>query len=307
MARTEASRKYQLTFNNPQEHGFSHNVIKTTLETFSGLLYWCMGDETGENGTYHTHLYVAFRNAVEFLTIQQRFHGAHIEAAKGSHQQNRDYVRKEGKWLNDAKHETSVPGTFEESGELPSDPDKRQKQSEAILERIQAGATNAEILREFPSAMNHQKSIDAARQEFRAEKFRTQFRQLYVEYIWGKTGVGKTRSVMDEHGYENVYRVTNYKHPFDGYNGEDVILFDEFRSSLDISDMLKYLDGYPIMLPARYGDKVACFTKAYVISNIPFERQYLSVQSLEPETWDAFKRRFKDNIHEMLAKSDMPF
>lgn len=307
MARTSASRKYQVTFNNPEEHGFSHDVIKTTLETFKGVLYWCMGDEIASTGTYHTHLYVVFRNAVEFSNIHKRFLGAHIEACKGSHQENRDYVRKEGKYLDDPKHDTSVPGTFEESGELPPDPDKRQKQSEAIMEMVLAGASTGEILRAYPSALNHQKSIDAARQEFRAEQFRNVFRPLQVEYIWGKTGVGKTRYVMEKHGMENVYRVTNYKNPFDSYNGEEVILFDEFRSSLDIADMLKYLDGYPVKLPARYGDREACFTIVYVISNIPFESQYPDVQRNEPETWEAFKRRFNGGVYEMLGKDDMPF
>lgn len=73
MARTKAYRKYQLTINHPIEHGFSHDVLKSILATFPSLLYWCMSDETGEMDTYHTHLYIAFKNAVAFHTIQQRF------------------------------------------------------------------------------------------------------------------------------------------------------------------------------------------------------------------------------------------
>lgn len=306
MARTKAARKYQLTFNNPQDHGFTHETIKTTMESFKGCLYWCLSDEIGEQGTPHTHLYAAFQNPVEFLTMQRRFYGAHIEPAKGSHQENRDYIRKEGKWQDDAKHETSIPGTFEESGELPPEETKHQKQSEAILAMIQNGAGNAEILREFPSAMNHLPHIEAARQTLREEQFRKEFRQLSVEYIWGETGVGKTRSVMEQYGYENVYRVTNYAHPFDGYAGEDVILFDEFRSSLQIADMLKYLDGYPLMLPCRFSDKAACYTKVYLISNIPMEKQYPNIQREEPETWAAFLRRFHSIRKLLPPKPDVP-
>ena len=279
MARDKAYRKYQLTINNPEKLGFNHETIKTTLGTFPGCLYWCLCDEIGnETGTLHTHVYVAFRNAVLFQTMQQRFYGAHIEGANGSHRENRDYLRKEGKWLDDAKHETSVEGTFEESGELPPERDARKKQSEAIFAMIQDGADNAQILREYPSAMNRLTHIDAARQTLLEEQFRKEFRQLYVAYIWGKTGVGKTRGVMEKYGYENVYRVTNYDHPFDGYRGQEVILFDEFRSSLPIADMLKYLDGYPLTLPCRYADKVACFTKVYLVSNIPMDKQYPNIQ-----------------------------
>lgn len=300
MARSKAYKKYQLTINNPEEHGFSHEVIKGILSGFKGCLYWCLADEIGEQGTPHTHVYAAFQNAVEFSAIQQRFYGAHIESARGSHRENRDYIRKEGKWLNDVKHGTGVPGTFEESGELPPEQEKRRKQSEAILDMIQDGADNAEILRKYPTAMNQLKNIDAARQTMLEETYRNEFRTLQIAYIWGKTGVGKTRSIMEKYGYENVYRVTNYSHPFDTYRGQDVILFDEFRSSLPIADMLKYLDGYPVSLPCRYADKVACFTKVYVVSNITMDKQYPNIQWEEPETWEAFLRRFKGNITEML-------
>lgn len=309
MARTEAHRKYQLTINNPIEHGYTHDVLKTTLDTFAGVVYWCIADEIGgESGTYHTHLYFAAKNAIEFQTVQQRFYGSHIEIARGSHQQNRDYIRKEGNWATDIKHGTSVEGTFEESGELPSEETRRQKMTEAIFGMVQDGKTNAQILKEYPSAMNHLRNIDLTRQTLREEEYREKFRELEVAYIWGKTGVGKTRSIMEKYGYRNVFQVTNYqRYPFDGYAGEDVILFDEFRSGLPIADMLKYLDGYPLMLPCRYGDKVACFTKVFVVSNIPMEKQYPNIQVEEPETWKAFLRRFKGNITEMLPpKKDVP-
>lgn len=309
MARTAAYRKYQLTFNNPTEHGYTHEVIKTTLSTFSNCIYWCMCDEIGAEQTPHTHLYIAFKNPVEFSTMQQRFFGAHIENARGRHCENRDYIRKEGKWLNDPKHETNLADTFEESGDLPAESSKRESQSAEVVAMIREGASNEEIVNAYPSQYTHLKSLDAMRQTFLEGQFRKKFRNLSVYYLWGKTGVGKTRYVMEKYDYEHVYRVTNYAHPFDNYQGENVILFEEFRSDLPTKDMLKYLDGYPLMLPCRYGDKVACFTEVYVISNIPFEEQYPNVQRDEPETWRAFQRRFESGgIFEMHDDSfELPF
>ncbi len=292
MAKERAYRKFMLTINNPLERQFSHEILRGLFKSFENCLYWCMGDEIGEQGTPHTHIYLLFRNAVMFSTIQRRFYGAHIEPAKGSSKENRDYIRKEGKWLTDKKHETSLPDTFEESGELPDERTPHKKDSEAILEMIELGASNAEILRAFPTSLSKLHHIDHVRQTLLEEKYKTIFRQLYVEYLWGETGIGKTRKIMEKYGYENVFRVTNYQHPFDGYNGQNVILFDEFRSSLPIVDMLKYLDGYPVMLPCRFNDRAACFTEVYVVSNIPFDKQYPDIQVYEPETWKAFKRRF---------------
>lgn len=290
------------------DHGFTHEVIKTTLSGFVGLQYWCMCDEIGEQGTPHTHLYLYSPNAILFSTLQQRFMGAHIEMAKGSHIDNRNYIRKEGRWLTDSKHETNLPETFEESGSLPAERGKRETISSEILELIQSGATNAEILLQYPSAMNRLQHIEATRQALLEERFRNQWRDLDVTYLWGKTGVGKTRSVMEQYGYANVYHVTNYEHPFDDYKGQDVILFDEFRSSLPIADMLKYLDGYPLMLPCRYSNKAACFTKVFLASNIPLSAQYPNVQIAEPETYRAFCRRINQGDFEIQPDSgDEPF
>jgi len=59
MARKTSSRKYQLTINNPLDHNFTHEKIKEQLKLFTGIDYWCMCDEKGENGTPHTHIYGA--------------------------------------------------------------------------------------------------------------------------------------------------------------------------------------------------------------------------------------------------------
>ena len=228
-----------------------------------------------------------------FSTLQPRFYGAHIEPANGSNQENRDYIRKEGRWLDDAKHETNHAETFEESGEMPPDRATAKKETAAIYEMIKSGASNFEVLEQYPNAMNRLDRLEQTRQTILAERYKNEWREIDVAYIYGETGAGKTRLVMEEYGYESVYRVTNYAHPFDGYKGQDVIMFEEFRSSLPLSDMLIYLDGYPCILPCRYADKQACFTKVFIVTNIPLEKQYPNIQLESPESWEAFKRRIK--------------
>lgn len=301
-------RKYQLTINNPAEHGFTHERIKETLTDWKAISYWCLCDEIGEQGTYHTHIYLYSKNAIEFGAVQTRFYGAHIEAAKGSHRENKDYIRKEGKWADDKKKETNLPDTFEESGELPPEKTKRESVSEEILQMIEDGASNADILRSVPSTITKLSHLERARQTLLEEKYSEAWRELDVYYFFGKPGTGKTRYVMEKYGYRNVYRITNYDHPFDQYNGQDVIVFDEFRSSLPITEMLNYLDGYPLSLPCRYADKTACYTKVYIISNISLEEQYRNIQINEPVTFDAFRRRINNPPEEFLDNSEeLPF
>lgn len=142
--------------------------------------------------------------------------------------------------------------------------------------------------------------MDKIRQDILEDRYRTKWRNLTVTYIFGPTATGKTRSVMEKHGYGNVFRVTDYKHPFDRYASEPVLCFDEFRSSLMIGDMLNYLDGYPISLPARYANRVACYETVYIVSNITLRKQYPLVQTEEETTWRAFLRRI-GNVVEYKA------
>ncbi|MBQ7098699.1 MAG: replication protein [Oscillospiraceae bacterium] len=306
MPRKPSSRKFTLTINNPKDHGFDHTRIRSILSDFPGLEYWCMCDETGEQGTYHTHLYMAFRNSVMFDTVRSKFYGAHIEPAKGKHRENRDYIRKEGKWLDDAKHETNHPETFEEWGELPPDKSRSESQAEQIMQMVMEGKTNAQILREMPTAYSKINYIEQARQTLLQEQHENEWRNLSVTYIWGETGAGKTRSIMELYDYANVYRVMDYAHPFDSYKGQDVILFDEFRSQLPLSAMLGYLDGYPVELPCRYANKQARFTKVFLVSNIPLEQQYPSVQIEKPGDWAAFRRRIQVVQHKTRDFEELP-
>lgn len=136
MAKEFATRRYQLTINNPKEHGFDHDTIKAILAKGAKLLYWCMSDEEGKEETYHTHLYLVFCNAVMFKTLKNKFPTAHIEVPQwGTNSENYAYIRKEGtKYHKDANGHyeytdaqgkvhvgTNFSDTFEESGDLPPD------------------------------------------------------------------------------------------------------------------------------------------------------------------------------------------
>ena len=55
MSKVKQSRKYLITINNPQKHDLGHDEIKKRL-LLSNPIYFCLTDEIGENGTYHTHV-----------------------------------------------------------------------------------------------------------------------------------------------------------------------------------------------------------------------------------------------------------
>lgn len=285
-----ASRKWQLTFNNPQEHGWTHEKIREVLRTFKTMCYWCMADEIGAGEhTPHTHLFINLSPSnCRFSTLKSKFPGAHIEKVVGTSRENRDYILKDGKWKDSEKGTTSVEGTFEEFGECPEEHQGKSHGADRILELLKDGADNLEVIEAVPSAMKIIDKVERTRSMLRDVQFSKSWRDLTVTYIFGKTGSGKTRSVMDRYGYENCYRVTDYKHPFDTYDGQDVIIFEEFRGGLKHGDMLNYLDGYPLLLPCRYFNRQACYTKVFLITNVPPDSQYMNI---DLESRQAFYHR----------------
>lgn len=286
------SRKYTICINNPLEKGFDHNGIKHALSSFRNPPeYWCMADEIGDEKTFHTHVFLVLKSPTRFSRIKALFPGSHIEKALGSINENRLYVRKEGKWVNDPKAHTRIAESFEESGPPPVEQQAAGDKFVVLYDMVKDGLSDYEILEARPDFLKFFDKIDRIRQMLREEEYKATFRKLDVIYIYGPTNTGKTRHVMEKYGYENVFKIVNYDHSFDLYKGQPVILFDEFRSSLKITDMLVYLDGYPISLPARYHDRQACYSKVYIVSNIGLYSQYPNIQIEEPVTWAAFLRR----------------
>lgn len=139
--------------------------------------------------------------------------------------------------------------------------------------------SNAEIMAANPDSAKHIHLMDKIRQDILEALYREQWRDVEVTYIFGPTATGKTRGVMEAHGYSSVYRVTDYSHPFDRYAQEPVLYLDEFRSSLLIGDMLDYLDGYPLALPARYANRQAWMI--WYNTRFPIIPQFPGISSME--------------------------
>lgn len=286
-------RNYILTINNPEQTDEQFNEY---LKTLDHLKYFIFQREKGEKeGTEHFQIYIEFNQGKRFDKMKNDFPKAHIENRKGSKTQARDYCSKE---------DTRVGQVFE-FGEFAEERERTDLTD--ILNMIENGSTDKEICDAYPSQyFRYYNNISHIRQSYLESKFQDTFRTLEVNYIYGSAGVGKTRYVMEKYGYSKVFRVTTYdKNCFDDYKSQDVIVFEEFRGLFKISDMLNYLDGYPLMLSSRYNNKVACFTKVYIITNLPLDEQYKNIQEDYPSTWKAFLRRIT-NIYNFDIDKEKP-
>ncbi|MBE6914211.1 MAG: replication protein [Ruminococcaceae bacterium] len=287
-------RRVMITINNPAEKGFTRDVIKSKIKELKSTVYYALSEEVGTEGTPHFHLAIFFKSPVRWQTIQKKFEGGHIDVLRGTPQEIRDYVAKEGKWLNSEKHSTLV--SFEEEGTLPSQGARHDL--DFLYQQIKSGCSNYEILESNASYIRLINHIDKVRESVTKEEVKNCFRCLKIYYVFGESNCGKTKSVYDRHGYNAVYRVTNYngRGSFDGYANQQVLCLDSYASGFPIRDLLTYLDGYPLELPCRYANKWAAYDTVYILSTSPLSDQYRDEQFSDPAVWRAFLRRLTSII-----------
>lgn len=297
------------TQNGLYEYDFDE-LYQTLCEKYDSILF-AIHDKDETN--VHCHIVIQNKTGIKFDTLVNLMPYGDIQKQRGSNKECYEYclhIDEKSKETEKIQYDDSCIKTniddLEEWKKVINVPGARNDLLE-IYSMIQNGASDYEIMQKFPTQfILYGKAIREARQSYLRDAHSNEFRNLEVTYIYGSTGVGKTRYVMEKYGYKNVYRVTDYgTGAFDGYNGQDVILFDEFRSSIKVANMLTYLDGYPVELPCRFANKPALFTKVYIISNIPLYDQYEGVQKQEPQTYEAFCRRIKE-VYNFDRSKDTP-
>lgn len=295
------TRKYFLVIQNPEICKLTHEAIKEILkEKLIGVSYACMADEIATTGTPHTHLFLYSASPIRFRTVKNAFPVAHIEPAYGSVRENRAYVMKAGKWENTDKAATSVEGTFEEVGVMPSERAEKEPMMSAVIDGLKDGMSTWEIIDKFPKLAFRSKDIETLRQTILQEQYKREFRDVEVFYLYGDTATGKTSYVFKKNRPEDICRITSYgglKVNFDSYSSQSILFFEEFHGQIPLPEMLTLLDRYPLMLPARYSDRVACYTKVYIASNVSPEDLYKEEQVRDLKSYGAFKRRLTHIFH----------
>lgn len=127
-----------------------------------------------------------------------------------------------------------------------------------------------------------------------------------VWYIYGDTGVGKTSWVFQRHNSDDIYKLAADKRDavwFDGYEGQPICLFDDWRSQrFPIDYMLQLLDRYPVRVPVKGGYVPFISSEIFITTNTAFDAVY--PEETDAYTRRAFERRF-DHIVE-FTQSGVP-
>ena len=285
-------RSWVGTINNLQ---YSDAEYLDKFQAIQGVKYFCgQREKAPTTGKEHIQFFIDFENQIYFTELKdllaRKIHsGIHFERRKAkTKQEASDYALKLGKWIND---DTGI-GEKMKFGELVEE--RGRTDMNDIIERIKQGATNIELLDEFPTQFfRYKKHIEAVRRTLQENEYADKIRELKVFYISGKPRTWKTTFITKKYGKSKICRIIYEKGwYFENYRGQDIVLFDEFTGQIPITQMNEYLDVWLDSLRCRNEDKVPMYTKVYVISNKPFSTLYTDIQHSDPEVWQAFKLRF---------------
>lgn len=265
------TRRWMLTVSLSASDGADFNledVVREMDSCVSGLTGAVGQIERGDKTGYlHWQLYVEHRSALRFKQIKERFPTAHIGEARESRAVCVRYCTKE---------DTREYGPFWWGDIRLEDYQGKRNDLESLRDAVLMGTPVDELLATGHSSVlrvyNGLRELEAVLHKRTAGQTT---RALSVEYLWGGTGTGKTFTTFERFGYENVYRLIDYgRGAMDQYAGEPVLFLDEFASQIKITELLGWLDVYPLQVSARYRNRWAMWTTVIIASNAPLDEQY---------------------------------
>lgn len=284
-------RGWCFTWNNYTEDDWEY--IKTLK-----CQYLVVGkEEAPTTGTPHLQGYIYYKDAKTRSAVSKDLRSkAHLIEAKGNANQNFIYCTKSGDFL--------------EKGIRPKELNNKGGQNQRLTElrsRIAQGTPVREILLDDPMAYHqYGRTMNAMEDATLRDKKRDFMTQGY--WIFGSTDVGKSHYAR----YTIADGLSLYEHTledngwWDPYEGEDVVIFDDFRGQVKYGELLKLVDKWPHKVKRR-GRAPAPFVSKILIITCSMSPEELFSNLAAEDKLSQLYRRFKilykssrDDIVEIL-------
>lgn len=234
------SRSWCVTWNNPPAA-----PALTVGEKNLRYAVWQL-EEGEECGTPHFQMYLEFDKPVRMAAVKALLAPeVHCEVRRGTREEARDYCRKE----ESRKEGPWEVGTWTGGQGARSD-------LAALMEIINGGGNARDAWHLHPELMfRYYRGFNEARLALQGAQQRP---DIHVKVLYGESGTGKTREAerlaaeFEAEG-KAVYRKAPGKW-WDGYNGEEVVIMDEFYGSwMHYAEFLRLIDRYPLSVECKGG------------------------------------------------------
>lgn len=276
MPKNKRLRNFCFTWNNyPDDH--KERLLALPYK------YIVWGQEVAKTGTPHLQGYIELDRRMMFNAIKKKTDPKiHIEERRGTPKEASDYCKKEAT-------------VIVEEGKI-SKQGFRQDLVD-IKERILDGELDAVTVLEQAPMLYHQYGRTVEKlQELRNRRVKRNWMTKGV-WIYGPTGTGKTHDAMHNYGdgwdHTTHYLWKSDKGWQDDYQGQEVVIINDFRGDIPYNQLLQMVDKYPYSVPRRGKAPQPFLAKTVIITS-----------SLSPD--QVYNRRnAADSIKQLLRRFEV--
>lgn len=214
-------RNFVLTLNNYTEEE------TLALLNYERATYVILGKEVGrKRKTPHLQGYMELEDKTAFNTIKKLCPRMYIAKRRGTAKQAQKYCMKDQNYLE--------KGTISNQG--------KRTDIEDVCDDIKAGMSLEDIAEGHPATfVKFHRGLKELKHTLSAH--RTQ--KPYVKWLWGETGIGKTRTSVET---STSYYIKDNTKWWDGYEQQETIIIDDFEETVgdypDFRTLLRLLDHY---------------------------------------------------------------
>lgn len=282
-AQQKRSRNWCFTLNNPENDDIPR--------TWPSVKYVVWQKEKGEAGTSHLQGYVIWASARTLSAVKDTNGQAHWGIREKPHEAARRYCMKE---------DTRVSGPWELGAPDEEKMGQGKRNDLMDIKKVIDTGASLQYLAEnhFPVMAKHSRWI----KEYIALRGKNKRNwPTFTTVIWGPTGTGKTRTVMEKAG-PHAYWLKKPGHGqtvfFDNYDGEEDVVIDEFYGWLPYDLLLRMCDRYPLLVDTKGGSCYFSPKRIWITSNVKPQEWY-------PRAWTpAMDRRIEEPLGKVIHMTD---
>lgn len=302
--------------------GTDIKTILARIKTLPNYNWAVVSAELHEDGSPHRHAIFALKKK---LNVKDPKHFDFLADSHGHYEgvknltECMDYVAKNHDYVAD-----NINVDEAMNGHAPST-------STAVAKKIMDGASNKEIMKEYPGFyLLHSRNVKEFQHEWREDQLELQLKpwtpfnvpndapdcvktvMAWINscagktstaerpigtqqlFLWGKTQIGKSSFVAKLSTMLKTYFCPISEHFFNGLNEtHQLIVFDEFHGQHPITFMNQFVDGQQMVVPSKGGQYMKKNNPPVIaLSNYPPARCYAKVYEENPDHFDAFLRRW---------------
>lgn len=263
------ARYWVFTLNNytPEDEFY---LINLPYDPSNQIAYIAFAREVAPTtGTPHLQGHLELREQLRFSQLKKLVPPqVYLAVRKGSFEDCETYISKEGE--------------VQRSGERVSKGSGHRSDLDNCKALLDSGGLALVAQEDFSSFVRYHRGFE----KYLGLQQPKRSWETAVYIYWGKTGTGKTRKVHDE--CADLYVHTEEKW-FDGYTGQESVLFDDFHGGVfKLPYLLKLLDRYPMQVPIKGGFVSWIPKKIFITSNI------------DPKTW--FPNANEEHINALFRR-----